>query len=786
MNDEPVRVRFAPSPTGWLHVGGARTAYFNWLFARRHGGAFVLRIEDTDVERSSASSEQGVLDDLAWLGLDWDEGPDRGGPHAPYRQSERLPLYREHAELLLARGMVFPCFCTDEELAVRRAEAAAAGRPPHYDGRCRQMTRTEREAGRTSGRPESLRFAVEPRAWRFDDLVRGEVAFPAGMVGDFVVLRSSGLPTYNFACAVDDHAMRISHVIRAEEHLSNTLRQLMLFEAFGARPPRFAHVPLILNADRTKMSKRAGEAAVAVGDWRRAGYAAEALLAYLAFLGFHPGEPGGPGAEEVAGAADAARASFGSAEILSREALIRLFSLERVGRSGSVFDPQKLAWINATILHHASGAMLRAWRDDFLPEAARALSGERLETALELVRGNLSTLADLPAELEPLLAAAPALDPDAAAVLADPAAAARCVALAADLGGLARRRNPSYPRREAMKVAVLMGGRSSEREISLRTGRGVAQSLRQLGHEVAAVDAGTGRLLEAGHEEEAAQVAALERVPAAHLVSAAAMRDADVVFIALHGGEGENGTLQALLELAGKPYTGSGVLASALAMNKAVAKRLFEHEGIPTPPWQLVRAGDPVAAVGVDRLGGLPLVVKPNEEGSTVGLSVVRAAAELPAALARAAAHGPEILIERFIPGRELTVAVLGEEALPIVEIRPQGGLYDYESKYTAGRSEYDVPAPLEDDLAARIRDLGVRAARVLGCAGVSRADFRLDPENVPYCLEVNTIPGMTPTSLVPMAARARGMSYDELVDRLLGLAVEDHRRRSRRVPTGA
>jgi nondiscriminating glutamyl-tRNA synthetase len=216
---------------------------------------------------------------------------------------------------------------------------------------------------------------------------------------------------------VDDHDMRISHVIRAEEHLSNTLRQLMLFDAFAAAPPRFAHVPLILNADRTKMSKREGEAAVAVGDWRRAGYTAGALLSYLALLGFHPGD---------------------EREILSREELIEAFTLERVGRSGSVFDPDKLRWTNASILHHASGAELRAWGADFLPEAARALPPDRLVALLELVRGNLATLADLPAELAALLGDTPAPDPDAAVVLADPAAAARCAAFAADLDALAQ------------------------------------------------------------------------------------------------------------------------------------------------------------------------------------------------------------------------------------------------------------------------------------------------------------------------------------------------------------
>src|SRR5436190_2821966 len=208
-NPAPVRVRFAPSPTGWLHVGGARTAYFNWAFARKYGGAFVVRIEDTDAERSSELSERGVLDDLRWLGLAWDEGPDRGGPHGPYRQSERLALYAEHAGRLLAQGKAYRCFCTDAELELRRAAALAAGRPPQYDGRCRTLPGEQSAARAAAGEAFSIRFEVPRRDWPLHDAVRGEVTFPAGMVGDFVVVRSSGLPTYNFACVVDDHAMAI-------------------------------------------------------------------------------------------------------------------------------------------------------------------------------------------------------------------------------------------------------------------------------------------------------------------------------------------------------------------------------------------------------------------------------------------------------------------------------------------------------------------------------------------------------------------------------------------------
>ncbi len=412
----PFRVRFAPSPTGWLHVGGARTAYFNWLFARQHGGHFVLRIEDTDVARNDPASERGVLDDLHWLGLEWDEGPDTGGAHGPYRQSERLALYRQEAELLVSRGFAYPCFCTEAELERRREIARAAGRPPQYDGHCRRLSLAEREVLRREGRPESLRFAVEPRDWELHDAVRGVVNFPAGMVGDFVLLRSSGLPTYNFACVVDDAAMAITHVIRAEEHLPNTARQLMLYAAMERSVPVFAHLALILNRDRTKMSKRSGEAAVAVGDWRRAGYVPEAMLSYLALLGFHTSD---------------------EREVLSREELLKEFTLERVGKSGSIFDAEKLRWMNAHYLHTANGAQLRAWGEDFLPAAARALPRERLETLLELVRGNVATLAELPAELAPYLDERVARDAEADGVLASEAARTLCASLANDLAALA-------------------------------------------------------------------------------------------------------------------------------------------------------------------------------------------------------------------------------------------------------------------------------------------------------------------------------------------------------------
>ena len=325
-----------------------------------------------------------------------------------------------------------------------------------------------------------------------------------------------------------------------------------------------------------------------------------------------------------------------------------------------------------------------------------------------------------------------------------------------------------------MKVAVLMGGRSAEREISLKTGQGVAGALRALGHDATSVDAADGALLPAGDEVAAARTAAvvggLPLRAQVGVVDVAAVREADIVYIALHGTFGEDGRIQALLELAGKRYTGSGVLASALAMDKVMSKRMFVHDGVPTPRWSARRAGERPDARDLEVCGGLPVVVKPSEEGSSVALTIVERAADLGPAFVEAALHGDIVLIEEYIPGRELTVAVLGDEALPIVEICPKEGFYDYHNKYTQGRTDYFCPADLPEPLAARIRELGARAARVLGCTGVSRVDFRLSPRGEPSCLEVNTIPGMTPTSLVPMAARAVGLSYEDVVARTLEL----------------
>ncbi len=326
-----------------------------------------------------------------------------------------------------------------------------------------------------------------------------------------------------------------------------------------------------------------------------------------------------------------------------------------------------------------------------------------------------------------------------------------------------------------MKIAVLMGGRSSEREISLRTGQGVAQALRNLGHDVTSVDAADGSVLPAGKEEASAakRETVLKQPVSAMLkgLETPAVVGAELVFIALHGTYGEDGTIQAALDLAGKTYTGSGVLASAIAMDKAMSKRVFEREAIPTPHWVVLEAGVPGRGIDTSLLGGYPLIVKPNSEGSTVGLTVVKHPSELDAALEKAGRHDTQILIEQYIEGRELTVAVVGEEAFPIVEIEPKSGFYDYESKYTKGKTVYTCPAELDKELGRHVRELAVECAAVLGCRGVVRVDFRLTEDDEPYVLEVNTVPGMTPTSLVPMAAAAKGMTYDQLVGRIVDMA---------------
>jgi glutamyl-tRNA synthetase/nondiscriminating glutamyl-tRNA synthetase len=327
-----MRVRFAPSPTGQLHVGNARTALFNWLLARGGSGTFVLRIEDTDAERSTPESERAIVEDLQWLGLTWDEGVQKSGDHGPYRQSERTHIYRAHAVELLSGKHAYHCFCQPEDLERERYHALREGRPPKYSGRCRDVSREDARKRIEGGESAVIRLRVpDDKDVLFDDLVRGEVRFSTEVIGDFVLLRSDGSPAYNYAVVIDDALMEITHVIRGEDHISNTPRQLLLYEAFGWRPPAFAHVSLVLGPDHGVLSKRHG--ATSVKEFRDRGYLPEALANYLALLGWSPGE---------------------DQELLPLDELARRFRLEDVGHSAGVFDVEKLAWVNRHYLKLAA------------------------------------------------------------------------------------------------------------------------------------------------------------------------------------------------------------------------------------------------------------------------------------------------------------------------------------------------------------------------------------------------------------------------------------------------
>lgn len=358
MSTDNVRVRFAPSPTGLLHVGNARTALYNWLFARRHGGTFILRIEDTDLERSQAQYEKQLIEDLHWLGLDWDEGPggtapegsvwgDERGKHGPYRQSERLDIYAKHTERLLKESKAYPCFCTPEELEAERNAAAIEHRSPAYSGKCRYLTQYEIDRNLSDGKAFAVRLKIEDHPLTFHDMVRGEVKFEAETVSDPVLVRSAhggtsgmseGVPVYNYVVTVDDALMDVTHVIRGDDHISNTPKQVAIYEAFGWEAPQFAHLSTILGADRERLSKRHG--ATSIATFREMGYLPEALVNYLALLGW--------GAED------------GKSETFTLDELTRVFSLERVTPSPAVFDFDKLNWLNRHYLKQTAGSRLAA------------------------------------------------------------------------------------------------------------------------------------------------------------------------------------------------------------------------------------------------------------------------------------------------------------------------------------------------------------------------------------------------------------------------------------------
>ncbi|KAM7471005.1 hypothetical protein LguiA_009188 [Lonicera macranthoides] len=378
-----VRVRFAPSPTGNLHVGGARTALFNYLFARSKGGKFVLRIEDTDLERSTKESEEAVLQDLSWLSLGWDEGPGVGGDYGPYRQSERNFLYKQYAEKLLNSGHVYRCFCSSEELGKMKENAKLKQLPPVYTGKWPIATEDEIQEELARGTPYTYRFRV-PKEGRLkiDDLIRGEVCWNLDTLGDFVIMRSNGQPVYNFCVTVDDATMAISHVIRAEEHLPNTLRQALIYKALGFPMPYFAHVSLILAPDRSKLSKRHG--ATSVGQFREMGYLPQAMVNYLALLGW------GDGTEN---------------EFYTLEQLVEKFSIERVNKSGAIFDSTKFRWMNGQHLRSLPSEELtkllgERWKSTGILTESEGLF---IEEAVQLLKDSVDLITDSDKSLSNLL-----------------------------------------------------------------------------------------------------------------------------------------------------------------------------------------------------------------------------------------------------------------------------------------------------------------------------------------------------------------------------------------------
>jgi glutamyl-tRNA synthetase/nondiscriminating glutamyl-tRNA synthetase len=394
-----MRLRFAPSPTGHLHVGNARTALFNWLLARGQGGTFILRIEDTDVERSTRASEAKILEDLRWMGLTWDEGVEAGGEHGPYRQSERLAIYRAHTEQLLDSGHAYRCFCSAETLEAERQAQLAAGLPPRYAGTCRGLDSSEAARRHAAGEAAVVRLKVPAgRDVAFQDLVRGTVTFHTDQIGDPVLVRSDGIPAYNYAVVIDDQLMAITHVIRGEDHISNTPRQVLVYEAFGWAPPLFAHLSLVLGPDHAPLSKRHG--ATSVAEFRAKGYLPEALVNYLALIGWSPrGSKVKVQGSPLDGDAE-------NEEILPALELATRFRLQDVSHSAGVFDEDKLAWVNRHYLKALSPARLvqealpflreagivtgapsdaaRAWLEATLPSAAASV--DRLTQVTERLR----------------------------------------------------------------------------------------------------------------------------------------------------------------------------------------------------------------------------------------------------------------------------------------------------------------------------------------------------------------------------------------------------------------
>jgi nondiscriminating glutamyl-tRNA synthetase len=439
MSLQKPRVRFAPSPTGQLHVGNARTALYNWLFARRFGGEFLLRIEDTDIERSEVRYEAQLLDDLRWLGLDWDEGPEARngeGPYGPYRQSERLEIYREHTDRLLAEGRAYRCFCSVEQLDREREQAIAAHLPHVYSGRCRNISPDESASRASAGEPFAVRLKIGPDPIAFHDIVRGAVEFAADAVSDPILVRSSGMPVYNYVVTIDDALMKITHVIRGDDHLSNTPKQVAIYQAFGWTVPEFAHLSTILGPDKTRLSKRHG--ATSIATFREMGVLPEALANYLALLGW--------------GAEGGTRETFTMSELASE------FTLERVTPSPAIFDFNKLHWLNRHYLKLAEPTrVLQLARPYFvaqhwLPDGNTAEVDGWFQQLLTLFVPAVDQLDQLPEKTRFIFAVDPAAalaNEENAAVFANPSARTVLEAFAERIVAL-----PTPVTAEAFKTAM--------------------------------------------------------------------------------------------------------------------------------------------------------------------------------------------------------------------------------------------------------------------------------------------------------------------------------------------
>jgi len=398
-----VRTRIAPSPTGYLHIGTARTALFNYLFAKKNGGSFVLRIEDTDTERSKKEFEDDIIDGLTWLGIHWDEGPEVDGEYAPYRQSERMQHYTAYLKDLADKDLIYPCYCSKEELEQEREVQLLSKQPPHYSGTCSGLSAAQRAAMQASGKPSTLRFRIpRNRTLQMNDLIRGALTFDTNTLDDFIIAKDLATPLYNFAVVVDDYEMKISHVIRGEEHISNIPKQILLDEVFGFPIPEFVHLPLILNPDRTKLSKRQNK--VSLLEYRKEGYLPQALVNFMALLGWNPGT---------------------DRELFTLDELEQEFSLERVNKSGAIFDLQKLEWYNASYIraipiseltdmclpYFIEGGFLTREGDTYTSVSdGRSWTRSEFEKAIALEQERTHRLREMPQRLSYLFVSQPEYD----------------------------------------------------------------------------------------------------------------------------------------------------------------------------------------------------------------------------------------------------------------------------------------------------------------------------------------------------------------------------------------